>query len=171
LRLFGVEPYHLQGTYFEFVIYWIIGAVSAGLYSKVTLDIERFYGNLATIVVVSYIFYFALTNFIHIKGFYVFTNLLLAALSGAMLILSLLTERRLKLQNSKFIKYLAVFGARSYSLYVVHTPVIFITLWYFSTHTILMPSSYPLLVMLAVIVSTEFIFRFIEMPSHQYLKT
>jgi hypothetical protein len=33
-RLLSVEPSYLHGTWFEFVIYWIIGAVSAGVFAK-----------------------------------------------------------------------------------------------------------------------------------------
>ena len=169
-RLLGVEPNRLHGTYFEFVIYWIIGAVSAGVYSQIGRNHNISYANLTIFIAVGYLCYLAMTAYIEVKGFHVLTTLLLAFLTGGMLILLLSLESTLNQRNTKIAAILAVLGARSYSLYVVHTPIFFSALWFFSTHTNLPPSSYPLLAMLVVIVSTELMYRFVEKPSHQYAR-
>jgi peptidoglycan/LPS O-acetylase OafA/YrhL len=63
---------------------------------------------------------------------------------------------------------MAIVGARSYSLYVVHTPFIFMTIWFFSKYTSLPELSYSVLTLMVVFIATELMFRFVEKPSHRY---
>ena len=168
-RMLGIDPLFLQGTWFEFVLYWLIGAVSAGFY----VNWCKKTGNKSLIkkiliVASGYLFYLLLISFVHIKGFYVVTTLLLALLTGASLIILLTLESKLSKRQTKIAAIMAIVGARSYSLYVVHTPVIFITIWFFSKYTSLPELSYSVLTLMVVFIATELMFRFVEKPSHRY---
>jgi peptidoglycan/LPS O-acetylase OafA/YrhL len=169
-RLLGVEPSYLHGTWFEFVIYWIIGAVSAGVFAKGSIKNNYAVVKLALHVGVGYLCYLGLITFVQIKGFHVVTSLLLALLTGGVLISLLTLESKLSQQQTRIAAVMALLGGRSYSLYVVHTPVIFTTLWFLSAHTTLPIFSYPLLTLMVVLIATELMFRFVEQPSHQYAR-
>lgn len=170
VRLLGVETSHLHGTWFEFVIYWIVGAVSAGVYAKRATKNNSALVKLALLVAVTYLCYLSLITFVHIKGFHVVTTVLLALLTGGMLIGLLTLESKLSQRQTKIVALMALLGTRSYSLYVVHSPVIVTTLWFLSAHTTLPIFSYPLLTLMVVFIATELMFRFVEQPSHQYAR-
>lgn len=168
LRLIGINPSRLHGTYFEFIIYWIIGAASAGIFATRNLNRRDISFKFWVLVIVGYLLYLALTTYIRVKGFHVVTTLLLSILTGISLILLLSLERHLSQQQAKMAAIMAVLGARSYSLYVIHTPAILTSLWFLSVHTKLPASSYPLLTLVAAFISTEILFRLVERPSHKY---
>lgn len=168
-RMLGVDPLFLHGTWFEFVLYWLVGAVSAGVYANGSSNIGN--GTLIKqilIVASGYLCYVLLISFVHIKGFYVVTTLLLALLTGASLIILLTLESKLSKRQTKIAAIVATVGARSYSLYVVHTPIIFMTIWFLSKHTSLPVLSYSALTLIVVFIATELMFRFVEQPSHRY---
>jgi peptidoglycan/LPS O-acetylase OafA/YrhL len=169
-RLIGIDANRMHGTYFEFVIYWIIGAVSAGAYATQNIDRSGISLRLWLMVTVGYFLYFVLITYVKIKGFHVVTTLLLASLTGIALISLLALENQLSQKQSGIAGIMAALGARSYSLYVVHTPVIFTSLWFFTTHTDLAIVSYPALALIAVFISTEILFRLVERPSHHYAR-
>lgn len=169
-RFLGVEPSHLHGTWFEFVIYWIVGAVSAGIYAVGATKNNSALVKLTLLVIVTYLCYLSLITFLHIKGFHVVTTVLLALLTGGMLIGILSLESKLSQRQTRITSVMALLGARSYSLYVVHTPVIFTTLWFLSVYTKLPVFSYPLVTLMVVFIVTELMFRFVEQPSHQHAR-
>ena len=167
-RFLVVEPYRLHGSWFEFVIYWIIGAVSADCYAKGYTKRKRGLMKLTWLIATVYLCYLLIITFVHIKGFHVVTTLLLALLTGGWLISLLTLESKLTQRKNKIAATMALLGARSYSLYVVHTPVIFTMLWFLTKHTTLPVYSYALLTLIMVFIVTELMFRLIEQPSHQY---
>ncbi len=169
-RLLGVEPSDLDGTWFELVIYWILGVVCAEIYAKEATNNHSALVRLALIVAVTYLCYLCMITFVHIKGFHVVTTILLALLTGEMLIGLLTLETKLSQRQTKIAALMALLGTRSYSLYVVHTPVIIVTIWFISTHTTLPKFSYPLLTLVVVFIATELLFRFVEQPSHKYAR-
>lgn len=169
-RMSGINPNHLHGIYFEFVIYWIIGAVSAGIYASQSINRNGVHAKFALLVAFVFLFYVLMINFVNVKGFHVVTTLLLAITTGGLLIVMLTMESKFSKKHTKAAGYMAVLGERSYSLYVVHTPVIFSTLWFLSEHTKLPAFTYPMLTLILVFVSTELLFRLVERPSHQYAK-
>lgn len=169
-RWLGVEPSYLHGTWFEFVIYWIIGAVSAGVYVNGAIKPKGPFRLLALIVAGGYLCYLLLTTFVHIKGLHVVITIGLALIIGGLLIILLILESKFSQRHNKIAAIMAIFGARSYSLYVVHTPVIFATLWFLITQTSLPEFSYPALTLIMVIITTELMFRFVERPSHYYAR-
>ena len=166
-RFLGVEPSHLHGTWFEFVIYWIIGAISAEVYAKGHIRQNSGLMKLTLLVVCGYLFYLLLITFVHIKGFHVVTTLLLALLTGGVLIILLILEDKLTQPQNRIAARMAVVGARSYSLYVVHTPAIFTMLWFLRANTRLPIFSYPWITLLAAVIATELMYRFVEQPSHE----
>jgi peptidoglycan/LPS O-acetylase OafA/YrhL len=87
---------------------------------------------------------------VHIKGFHVATTLLLALLTGGSLI-SLLTLESNTQRQTNIAAAMALLGARSYSFFVVHTPVIFTMLWFLTKHTTLPVYSYALLTLIMVL--------------------
>ena len=169
-RLMGVESSFLHGTWFEFVIYWIIGAVSAGIYVKGATKNNSGLFKLILLVAVTYLCYFLLITFVYIKGFHVVTTVLLALLTGGMLISLLTLESKLSKRQTRIAAVMALIGERSYSLYVVHTPVIFATLWFLSVYTKLPIFSYPLVTLIIVFIATELMFRYVEQPTHHYAR-
>jgi len=169
-RLLGVESTYLHGTWFEFVIYWIIGAVSAEVYAKEATKNNSTSIKILKLAAVIYLCYLALITFLHIKGLHVLTTVLLSLLTGGLLIGLVNLERKLSPRQAKIAKVMAQLGTRSYSLYVVHTPVIFTTLWFLSAYTKLPLFIYPFLTLMVVIISTELMFRFVERPTHQYAR-
>ncbi len=169
-RWLGVEAFRLHGTWFEFVIYWVIGAVSAGAYAKGLIKRHGAPIKFGLLIVGAYLCYLVMISFVPIKGFHVMTTLLLALLTGGLLISLLTLENKLSQRQVELATIMSIFGARSYSLYVVHTPVIFTTLWFLGTQTSLPVFSYPLITLMVVFMATELMFRFVELPSHQYAK-
>jgi peptidoglycan/LPS O-acetylase OafA/YrhL len=169
-RLIGIDTNRLHGTYFEFLIYWIIGAVSAGAYATQNINRSGIPLRLGMMITAGYFLYLALITYVKVKGFHVVTTLLLAFLTGVALISLLALESQFNQKQSRITGIMAALGARSYSLYVVHTPVIFTSLWFFNTHTKLQIVSYPPLALIAVFISTEVLFRLVERPSHHYAR-
>ncbi len=165
-RFLGIEPASIHGTWFEFVIYWIIGAVCATIYAKGVISHNGALIKLAFLITGGYLCYLLLISFIHIKGFYVVTTLLLALLTGGLLICLLVLESKLNQWQIRIAGFMAIVGERSYSLYVVHTPVILTMLWFLSAHTNLSIFSYPWITLSLVFIATELMFRFVEQPSH-----
>ncbi len=165
LRYLRVPPALINGTYFEFVIYWLIGALCAHFfYFDIRHQIvnRRTLASSALLVAV----YLILTHIIHIKGFHVVTTLLLAIATGVTLValLSLEFHNKLPLANGR--RVLAFWGERSYSLYVIHTPMILLTRLYCDRY--LHISSYvPWIALIITLLAAEFIFKAVEAPSHR----
>jgi peptidoglycan/LPS O-acetylase OafA/YrhL len=169
-RFVGIESTYLHGTWFEFVIYWIIGAVSAEFYVKETIKNNIRSIKLSNIIIVTYLCYLALISFLSIKGLHVVTTLLLALLTGGLLVELVNFEEKLSPRQAKIVKIMAKLGKRSYSLYVVHTPVIFTSLWFLSSHTNVPIFSYSLAILIIVFIATELMYRFVENPTHHYAR-
>jgi peptidoglycan/LPS O-acetylase OafA/YrhL len=169
-RLLGVESFRMHGTWFELVIYWIIGVVSAEVFAKLSVNNNIVLTKLALLVAVGYLCYWALITFVLIKGFHVVTTLLFALLTGAGIISLLTLENKPRQRPNWVAAALALLGKRSYSLYVVHTPVIFITLGPLTDHTKIPIFANPWIALMAVFIATELLFKFVEQPAHQYAK-
>ena len=167
-RLQGTPPLLIHGTYFEFVLYWIIGAVSASIYvSHTTSKTHSIWLKAITVAIIT--IYFTTTHLLKIKGLHVVTTPILAISTGLSLILLLRFEQNDKTPPVKIGAGLADLGERSYSLYVIHTPIILTSL-YLLGHTNLPHAIYPWLTLLFTLIATEILYHLIERPCHNYAR-
>lgn len=154
-------------SYFEFAPYWIWGAICAEIYAN---HMNKLFFNkiLVWTVLVLTIFYTLVIFLIKVRGLYLFSTPLLALISGLVLAIILDKEKKQRLNLSRF-KFISAVGERGYSIYAIHTPIIFLMLWilrYSEFDTWL----YFWVVLTAVIIVSEFCYRNIEIPSHRLAK-
>lgn len=164
LRAAGIEPPFLSGTYFEFMLYWVWGAVCAEIYMRHINEKKGF----ITIIIMAggFIFlYIFLAHLVSLKGFHVVTTALFAFASGLFIIGLLGLENSNYALIKKALKPLGSVGEQSYSLYALHTPVILggiALLSYFD----IPPNFYPWTTLILVMASTVLCFKLIENPMH-----
>jgi peptidoglycan/LPS O-acetylase OafA/YrhL len=168
-RLFEFYPFSLTGNYFEFIGYWIIGVISAEVYGKNHLFEPAVLYKWKLFLVFGYFCFLLLNTLAPFRGLHILTTLMLAILTGALLITMLIFENN-KIKHSKTFQFSSVLGARSYTLYAVHTPIVFLMLQYNNAFTIFTTSFFPFLTLIIVLMATEFIYRMVERPSQEYAK-
>lgn len=164
MRYFGMPLEMSLGSYFEFVPYWIWGAICAEIYSVHFKDkiVKRRYILCAVLTSGSYIL---LITQIEMRGLYLVTSPLLAATAGLLLAILLDREVRGKQDFSK-VPLLSAIGERGYSLYAIHTPIIFFVLWFLDKQEF-NSWAYPIVTLSCVFIATEFCYRIIERPAHR----
>lgn len=169
LRFQGVPPGFVHGTYLEFMLYWIIGAVCAEIFVHASHRRSSMRWVKAMVLFLTAT-YFVLINFVNIKGFHVATTLLFALAAGAWLILVLYIEGGNKNPMGRIYRLLSFAGDRSYSLYAVHTPIIFLSIYLLGSPNLL-HEIYPWLILMITLFAAEAIYRFVEYPCHRYART
>ena len=169
LRFQGVPPGFVHGTYLEFMLYWITGAVCAEIfvYASRQQSIMRW---VKAVVLFLTATYFVLINVVNISGFHVVTTLFFALTTGAWLILMLYIEGRNKKPLSNIYRFLGFVSERSYSLYVIHTPIVFLSIYLLDSSN-LWRETYPWITLIITLFSAEAIYRFVEYPCHRYARS
>jgi peptidoglycan/LPS O-acetylase OafA/YrhL len=172
LRIADFEPTFLHGTLFELLTYWIIGACLAEVFvgSNRLLVMHRY--NLTLFGVVLFVSYLLITNLLHIRGLHIFYTLFFAVCVAIFIVVFLAYEESCDARplRSWFLGAISYIGRRSYSLYVIHTPVIYISIYVLDMHTRLMLSAYPIVVLVCVMLVTEITFRCLEQPLIRFSK-
>ena len=163
LRFLGISPYKLHGTFFEFYFYWIWGAFCAEMtFQK---NIRQSTRRIASATILLGFIYLFLVSFFKIKGIHVATTLLLSLTTGLMIASMIRVEERKPTLIRKLFSPLAKCGERGYSLYVMHTPIIFFSLWVIPKSA-LPDWTIPWLTLMAVFIGTELCYKIVEKPSH-----
>jgi peptidoglycan/LPS O-acetylase OafA/YrhL len=167
LRIAGVPPELLHSSYLEFLLYWVLGAAAAEAFARAGGRRELRRGAGATALFLALFFAWSLA--VEVKGAHVVKTALLALATAALLYGLCLRESLADGKRGRALRWLSLVGDRSYSLYVVHTPVIAATIvaanWLFAA-----PES-PWVRWAAaalVLAATESLYRGVERPSHRY---
>ncbi len=123
--MLGVGSEFIQRNLFSLLFYWYIGASSFEYFIKNNnvLKLNK--------VILLFIFYVLITNFIYIKGAHYFYSIILAVISSFMVVIIYNMDIRRIYNNSIFIKGLNFLGESSYSIYVWHIIVMDSVLKYF----------------------------------------
>ncbi len=167
LRYFEVDI-NVKATYFEFLPYWAWGALCATFsvrQSKQTFPIAIL---IAIILIMSFT-YLYLINYIHIKGLHVITTNLFAIIVGLLLLVLTCHETTSRKHDTKYLKPFSIISRRGYSLYAMHTPTIFLTIWALQK-TSLATWTFPWFILFITILTTEICYRFIERPTQKLSK-
>jgi peptidoglycan/LPS O-acetylase OafA/YrhL len=156
----GIDGTWVSASVLTFDLYWVLGAFVAERYvqkqdNPSPMRLWRFSGML--------IVYWIAARFLQFRGGHLLTTLLLAAAAGlAILDLTSATPRVPGLLGGA----LAWVGERSYSLYAVHTPVLFLV-WIAFVSTFRHASSLlSVLQVAAVFAVTIVLYESVERPSH-----
>jgi peptidoglycan/LPS O-acetylase OafA/YrhL len=124
LQLFPIDPTWAGTNLFAFFLYWWIGAYFAELSHREETDgISK---APAVLILAIYIGYVLFCNGIHFKGAYVFKSLYLAVMAGYLIWRTTNYEKkgRIDIQSSRVLMFAVALGTYSYSLYVLHLPVV-----------------------------------------------
>jgi peptidoglycan/LPS O-acetylase OafA/YrhL len=115
--------------------------------------------------IIAYCCYFGFSHLIHFKGAHIFKSLLLAIFTGCMLAVLFQYGTR---QRKKLNSLLLGLGEKSYSLYVVHLPILSLLLSFFKTMKIANPYIIYFSGILGVSFVTLIFYKFIEHPMHNF---
>lgn len=167
LRIAGVPPEFLHSSYLEFLLYWVLGTAAAEAFARAASRSALRRGALATACFLA--LFFAWSFGVQAKGAHVVKTALLALATAALLFSLCLRQRLAERAPGLALRWLSAIGDRSYSLYVVHMPVIAATIvaagWLFSAPEA--PGVRWAAAALAV-AATEALYRGVERPSHRY---
>ncbi len=162
----GFDPVQMYSTFPRFLLYWVMGAVVAHyFYRKNTFAIST----LSFSTTASFIALQLANQFLDVKGGYLIRVPLMAFFSAMILLLLLTVESRRQIINPLF-SLLAWIGERSYSLYVVHMPIV-LFVWgltvggLFTVVPVLGPRFLAFALSLGAML---FVYRRVESPSHRY---
>lgn len=171
LLYFRIDPSWVQRNIFSFLIYWWLGAFAAEnvfnknnhLYSRAQLE-----KNVFIKIAILYAIYIVLANYIQFKGSHVFKSLYLAILTAVFLfgMVSFEYKKEAHIISRKLLFFVG-FGEASYSLYVIHLPIISLVTYFMADFTGLSPTFLYILKIIFVIMATLIFFKFIEKPSHR----
>jgi len=162
LRFFPPKYGLPVGSVFELLTYWLIGALGAELCSYI-----RYHGlcaqKLYFLSLFLYVLYLLLINNIAFAGFHILMTPFLSLLSALAICSLVLLEERHGLRGLLFaVQPLAFIGLRSFSLYVVHSPLIHFSLFISSILHFKDSLFLPLISILFVLVFTEIVYSAIE---------
>ena len=146
--LAGADPVWAQRSWYAFYLYWVIGV----------LAVEAFVGQKHLSLGwtgAAFVLYIALSTTIHLKGSH-YPKSLLLAVCAAMLLVSWRGKNR-------FPRMWLMLGEASYSLYVVHFPIILLWVATIGTRG---PSNQVLLI-LSIAAAATLAFVFVERPAHR----
>lgn len=165
LRLAGVRPEFLHGTFFEFLLYWIFGAVSVECFVRFKAPSQRRAGLAVTAALGAA--YLSIGHLVKIRGMHAAMTPLLAATTAAGLYAMTLAESEIGMRFDAMRRVLASLSDRSYSLFATHTPVLALTVLAIRRAN-QGPSPFleRWLGLIAALVATEVCYRLIEHPSH-----
>ncbi|MEJ7759403.1 MAG: acyltransferase [Gemmatimonadaceae bacterium] len=166
LAFHGISAELLHGTFLEFLLYWVLGAVAVEFAIYEMRAPVRRTGRWRVAAIVSASAYLAYNLLIEVRGAHFGGTLLLAICASITLGLLVLEETRLE-TDSRWRRLLEVcgrIGERSYSLYVVHTPVLVLFIWWWSAASapVVRWGSLGLVLLMA-----ELCFRAVERPCHR----
>ncbi len=166
LALRGVPAELVHGTFLEFLIYWILGAVAVELVIRTMRAPVRRTGEWRIAAIVSAVAYLAYTQLVEVKGAHFGRTLLLAICTSITLGLVVLEEARLGADSPlrRLLEACGRIGERSYSLYVVHTPVLVLSIWWWGD------ASAPVIrwgSLALALTAMELCFRAVERPCHR----
>jgi peptidoglycan/LPS O-acetylase OafA/YrhL len=171
-RLLGVDSTYINSTIFELIVYWVIGAFGAEIYSrKQKVVINNLY-ILCCMLLLSLALYSVTSNFLWFKGFHIFGTFYFALLISGILIVAVTCEPVITISDclKPIESLLSRIGSRSFSLYVVHTPSISFTITVLESNSPSWMPAYPIVTFIAVLSMTEIIYRCIERPSKEFAK-
>jgi peptidoglycan/LPS O-acetylase OafA/YrhL len=171
LRVSGISPYRLHGTYLEFFLYWILGVLAADLHAARATR-ERLRSSTLQLGGAAILFFGCSFGF-HFKGLHALTTTLLALLT-ALTLENVMTREQLARTSgrapSRWSLRLAAVGTRSYSLYAVHTPVLAVAIGLLSVSQLAGTEAVRWISFAAVLVVTELFYRAVESPSARYAR-
>ena len=165
----GVDPTWAGRSFYALFIYWVLGAISAEYYIKHGNFINLKWGGL--LLVISFFLYVGFCHYINIKGSHYIKSLMFALWNAVFLFHVMSAESKKQREYNWLTKAMAFIGEMSYSLYVVHFPILAITSLFIAQYSIgtsLMIGR--LITVVLVFTVTYFTYRFIELPSHRLAK-
>ena len=163
-----IDPIWIQRNLFSFMLYWWIGA----FFAETTFNREwniKLESNFK-IVLIIYVVYVLCSNLIDFKGSHIFKSLYLALMTGYLLYWATSIENisNNKFKYRKFLLPMTELGTYSYSLYVLHRPIInfinYIVIYSTFKNTFL----FYIMNIIAVIIGTLLFYHSVEKPSHKY---
>lgn len=165
----GIDPVAMYSSFPRFLLYWVLGAAAAEYFYR---DTEKGFGVLIFFTVLTYALLVIANCLLGFKGAYLIRMPLMALFVATALVTILTAEQRFGFAG-RALSLLAWLGERSYSLYVVHMPVLlvvwgFSTAGFFSHDTIIGPR---LMAFFASLTVMCFTYRAIERPSHRYARS
>lgn len=166
LVVVGVKPSWLIQNIFSFFIYWWAGAFAV----EYAINRQGTEGYLAFWkCLLAYVLYFVVSHAMYFKGAHIFKSLLLA-MTAAYFLVALFNLSRMNNKPSRNVIYdTAVWlGERSYSLYVIHIPVLSLITLFINKNNILGANGIYIATLVAVIIITSIFYVLIERPLHNY---
>lgn len=167
LRIAGVPAELLHSSYLEFLLYWVLGASAAEAFARGGTRASVGRGAAASAVFAA--LFFGWSYGVQVKGAHVVKTVLLALATAYMLYTATLRERLAGPSQGRLLSWLCALGDRSYSLYVVHTPVIGAAIvgcgWLFGDAN---ASWVRWLAATLILVATAAFYKTVERPSHRY---
>lgn len=165
LRFLGVSHNAVGGGYFEFLLYWIIGAISCEFFVKFR-SVKLFYLGVITTLFLA-LLYLGMTHLIVFKGSYFISSPILALFAGVLLYTVSIGEALGLIKANVLLFSLAKLGERSYSLYAIHMPIIiWILFLHQAFHCSLNQLELRLICIITVFIITEITYKYLEKPSH-----
>ena len=113
------DPSWIGRNIFALLLYWSIGAFSVDICSQEKSK-HRFR---ASALLAGYLAYSVISHYVNFKGSHYFKSIALAVLTAYLLGLVFQREHEKPLKGN-IVRTLSKIGERSYSLYVVHSPVL-----------------------------------------------
>jgi len=155
------------------LLYWWIGAYSAELlfndkrFDKGAVNLSKYVMYIAVI----YLLYIIVGNFVSFKGGHIFKSLWLAVMTGFVVFWVVLFENSLNRKKvSVGTMFMARIGEYSYSLYVVHAPLLILMEYYVVDSLFKSTPLFYFCNIFGVVIFTVLFYKIIEKPSHEYAK-
>ena len=166
-----VDSTWVENDLFAFAIFWWIGA----FFAEITFNRSEwanFISPNARVAAVGYAVYFVIGNGIVLRGAHIFKSLLLAVVVGYLLfwVVSSETKNRGRIRGVRLLGFMAAIGERSYSLYLVHLPVLAIFRYFVKGTSISGTSELDVITLLVVMAGTAIFYSLVEKPWHDYAK-
>lgn len=168
-RFAGVQPEFLHGTFFEFLLYWIFGAISVECFARFKAPWHGRVGWVVSLMLGAA--YVLIGHGVAVRGMHVLMTPLMASACAAGLYAVTFTESVNMTRFKRLRVFLGTLSDRSYSFFACHTPVLAMTILAIrlSNHGAA-PFAERWLGLIAVVLATEFSYRLIERPSHLLAK-
>jgi peptidoglycan/LPS O-acetylase OafA/YrhL len=170
LFLTSVEPSWVQRNIFSFLVYWWIGAFAVQIVSN-NKDRGKF--NLKTFFLL-FIVYLFISHFFNVKGAHYLKSFILAIVTAyllAILYIYELSKNKSEKRQGKYDFLTSLFsnlGERSYSLYVIHLPVLTVASYYLARYQIT-EGVFPYAAKIVAVTIFSAVFYYsIEHPFHRY---
>lgn len=165
----GIEPTWAGRSIYALLIYWVLGAISAECWCRYGKTISLKGGGL--LVGVAFLLYVGFCHYVNIKGSHYLKSLILALWSAGLLFYVASAESRKKSDYNWLTKTMSFVGKISYSLYVVHWPILVVITLLITQYGV---GNYfligKLLPVILVFIVAYFAYRFIELPSYRLAK-